>query len=243
MQHAFYLTRWAPRSIRLPLPRFVPPMSSTPVSSAPLRGIELCAGVELRIDEPPFVQAASRCYAKSACCNSMFQVFQMYVASVVYQCCKNRLGCYTCCNGYTRIFQVYVSNVLSILDEYCKSFTWMLHIHVANICFKCFQVFHTYVYEYFIWMLHIFVMVSNIFEAFPRVFQTFVSNGSLAFFCMLQLLHLNISTIDRTLHMIYAWKIADDVGDGVGGAGLCTHSSLMRYTLDNIWTLAPLASP
>jgi hypothetical protein len=92
-------------------------------------------------------------------------------------------------------------------------------------------------------------MISNVFEAFPQVFQTFVSNDLFVFFCMLQLLHLDVSTIDRTLHMVCACKAADgadNIRDGVGGAGLLlVHSfgSLMRYTLDNIWTLAPLASP
>jgi hypothetical protein len=55
--------------LTLPLPRSVPPMSSTPATYGPLHGIELY------VDEPLFVQATSRCYAKSACCNSMFQVF------------------------------------------------------------------------------------------------------------------------------------------------------------------------
>jgi hypothetical protein len=43
----------------------------------------------------------------------MFQVFQRYVASIVYRCCKNKLGCNTCYNGYTCMFQVYVPNISS----------------------------------------------------------------------------------------------------------------------------------
>ena len=69
------------------------------------------------VDEPPFVQAASRCYAESACCNSMFQVFQMfqrYVVSVLCGCCKSRSGYCICCNGYTRMLQAYVLNVSSV---------------------------------------------------------------------------------------------------------------------------------
>jgi hypothetical protein len=34
----------------------------------------------------------------------VFQMFQRYVACIVYRCCKSRSGCCTCCNGYTRIF-------------------------------------------------------------------------------------------------------------------------------------------
>jgi len=112
-------------SIRLPLPlpRFVPSTNSISATSAPFHGFELRVGVKLRVDEPPFVQGASICYAASACCNSMFQMFSRYVASVVYQCCKSRSGCCTCCNGYTRMFEVYVS---SVPDECCKYFVWML---------------------------------------------------------------------------------------------------------------------
>jgi hypothetical protein len=56
-------------------------------SCAPLRD------VKLRIDEPPTIKATSRCYAENTCCKRMFQVFQMfqsYVASVSYGCCKSR---------------------------------------------------------------------------------------------------------------------------------------------------------
>jgi hypothetical protein len=61
--------------------------------------IKLCTSVELRVDEPPIVQAKSRCCAENTCCKCMFQVFQMfqmYVASVLYGCC-------ICCNGCTRM--------------------------------------------------------------------------------------------------------------------------------------------
>ena len=67
--------------------------------------------------------------AESTCCKLMFQVFQMfqrYVASVLYRCCKNRPGCCTCCNGYTHMFQVYVLNVLSVSDVCCKCFIRIL---------------------------------------------------------------------------------------------------------------------
>ena len=76
-----------PCSICLPLPlsRSVPSTSSTPATSAPFCGFEARTGVELHVDKPLFVQATSRCYAESACCNSMFQMFQifsMYIAIV-----------------------------------------------------------------------------------------------------------------------------------------------------------------
>jgi hypothetical protein len=52
----------------------------------------------------------------------MFQVFQRYVASVVYRCCKSISGCDTCCNGCIRMFQVYVPDVSYVLDVCCKCF-------------------------------------------------------------------------------------------------------------------------
>jgi hypothetical protein len=108
-----------PRSIRLPLPllRSVPLTSSTQTTSAPLRGIEL------RVDEPPFVQAASRCYAESARCNSIFQVFQMfqrYVAKVDHDAAHVVMVIHIC---FKCVFKM-----LSVSDEYCKCFIWMLHI-------------------------------------------------------------------------------------------------------------------
>jgi hypothetical protein len=56
----------------------------------------------------------------------MFQVFQRYVANVVYRCCKSRLRCCTCCNDYTLMFQVYVPNILFVPDVCCECFIWML---------------------------------------------------------------------------------------------------------------------
>jgi len=64
-------------------------------------------------------------------------MFQRYVASVLYQYCKSRSGCYTCCNSYTRMFQMYVPNLSSISDVCCKCF----HLDVAkvdlDVAYKC----------------------------------------------------------------------------------------------------------
>jgi hypothetical protein len=66
------------------------------------------------LDPPPFVQAASRCYAESACCKPTFQVFQMYVASVLYGCCKSI--------GMLHMLQASaVPNVSSVFQTYAAS--------------------------------------------------------------------------------------------------------------------------
>jgi hypothetical protein len=105
-------------------------------------------GIELHIDEPPFVQATSRCYAESACCKQMFQMFYRYVASVSYGYCKSRSGCCICCNGCARMLQGFIPNVSSIFQTYvARVFIWRLHM------------FHTYV-------AYIFAMVTSVFSVF-----------------------------------------------------------------------------
>jgi hypothetical protein len=62
-----------------------------------LRGIELRAGVELHKDE---LHSSKRC-VESTCYKRMLRVFQRYVASVLYGCCKSKSGCCICYNGCT----------------------------------------------------------------------------------------------------------------------------------------------
>jgi hypothetical protein len=57
------------------------------------------------------------------------------------------------------------------------------------------------------------------FQTFSQVFQMLVSNVSSVFFCMLQLLHLYVSKVDRVLHIECTWEAggsADDVRGSVG---------------------------
>jgi hypothetical protein len=58
-----------------------------------------------------------------------------------------------------------------------------------------------------------FAMVFKFFQAFLQVFQTLVSSVLFIFFCMLQLLHLNVSKIDWVLHMGCVWEAAGDADD------------------------------
>jgi hypothetical protein len=89
---------------------------------------------------------------------------------------------------------------------------------VVHVCCKgLFLMFHlcfrTYVASVFIWVLHMFhtyiacilsgycvclQWFSSVFQIFLRVFQKHVSNISSNFFCMLQVLHLNVLKVDRT---------------------------------------------
>ena len=68
------------------------------------------------------------------CFRCMFQVFHMfqrYVASVSYGCCKSGSGCCIWCNGCTRVLQASVPNVSSIF------FKRMLQVFLfrCSICF------------------------------------------------------------------------------------------------------------
>ena len=59
-----------------------------------------------------------------------------------------------------QIFHLFQTNVASALSGCCKSRSrCCIYIDVASICFKCFQVFHMYVCNCFIWMLHMFAIV------------------------------------------------------------------------------------
>ena len=54
---------------------------------------------------------------------------------------------------------------------------------------------------------------------FSQVFQTLVLSVSFVFFCMLQLLHLNVLKVDQVLHMRCAWEAAGGADDIRGGMG------------------------
>jgi hypothetical protein len=98
-------------------------------------------------------------------------MFQRYVASVSYGCCKSRSEC---CNGCTRMLQAPVLNIsfvffgrklqvclsgccicfhtydASILSGCCICLQWFqvflgVFVSVSDICFKCFICFQTYV--------------------------------------------------------------------------------------------------
>ena len=62
--------RHMPIHLLRPLPRPVPPMNFAPATTPSLHGIELCAGVELRVDEP----FATGCFTRFIC---MFHMFSL----------------------------------------------------------------------------------------------------------------------------------------------------------------------
>ena len=104
-------------------------------------------------------------------------------------------------------------NVASVLSECC------IYMHVASIClsvFRCFIRMSASVSSGCCICLQWF---SNVFQAFSQVFHTLVPSFSSVFFYMLQLLYLDVSKVDRVLHMGCVRKAADgadDVRDDTG---------------------------
>jgi hypothetical protein len=66
-------------------------------------------------------------------------------------------------------------------------------------------------------------MVFKCFRAFSQVFHIFISSIPSVFFCMLQMLYLNVSKVDRVLYMVCAWEV-------VGSAGPLLECSLASPT-------------
>jgi hypothetical protein len=74
-------------------------------------------------------------------------------------------------------------------------------------------VFHTYVASVSSGCCMCLAMIFKCFQVFTRVFQTLVSNVSSVFFCMLQLLHVNVSKVDRVLHIGCMREVAGGTSD------------------------------
>jgi hypothetical protein len=73
-----------------------------------------------------------------AWCKCTFQMFQTYVTSFSYGCCKSGSGCCICCNGCTRMLQASVPNVSSIFSDVCCKCVYMDVTYLSHICCKRF---------------------------------------------------------------------------------------------------------
>jgi hypothetical protein len=96
----------------------------------------------------PAASSARKCYVESVCCKCMFEVFQMfqrYVASVSYGCCKSRSECCI----YCKVFHMYVASVYSKCFICFRCILQVFYLDVAYIavaihicCKHMFQIFH-----------------------------------------------------------------------------------------------------
>jgi hypothetical protein len=99
------------------------------------------------------------------------------------------------------MFQGYFPNVLSIPDVCYKCLSgYCIYIYVASICFKRFQVFHTYICKYFIWMLHMIPLVFKYFSG------AFTSVSDVCFKCFIYLF-LCVTTVASRCFKKYAHVI------------------------------------
>jgi hypothetical protein len=117
----------------------------------------------------------------------VFQLFQMYVSSVLYECCKSTSGCCIYCNGCIRMLQVSVPSVSSLffrrMLQVCLSgcsiyFTHMLQVFYLDVTFVCnsFKVFLSVFasasdvcFKYFICiLLYVVSITSECFKSIPR---------------------------------------------------------------------------
>jgi hypothetical protein len=111
--------------------RLVPPAVPWSIHLLTVDDLELCACVELRVNE-------LHCGAVSKCAHVAI------IYCMRFRCMLHMLDLVLHCNNYTRMLQVYVSNVSAVLNIYYKCFIWMLHIlhwlytYVASAYFKCF---------------------------------------------------------------------------------------------------------
>jgi hypothetical protein len=118
----------------------------------------------------------------------MLQVFHTDVAKVDRDVAYVVMVVLVCCKSVSPMFHLFFS------DIYCKN----AYLDVAYIFTHMLKVFYLDV-----------VYVCNGFQVFISVFVSVSSTCFKCFIClffMLQVLHLNISKVDRVLHMGCAWE-------------------------------------
>ena len=79
-------------------------------------------------------------------------------------------------------------------------------MRVVSICFKCFQMFHTYVYKCFIWMLHMHAMV---FKCFSRRFRKCFRHCFKCFICIPLYITTVVSGCFKSESMCYTWDVRE----------------------------------
>jgi hypothetical protein len=144
------------------------------------------------------------------CCN----LFHIGVAKVGHDVAKVdrdvanvAMAMHVCFKCMFQMFYLYQMYVVSVFIRMLQKYIWMLHIHTC--CNNMFSVVSYVCCKCFIWMLYMFAVVFKCFyKCFRRMFQVFY----LSFFCMLQLLLLDVLKVNRVLHM-------GCVGDVRGSAG------------------------
>jgi hypothetical protein len=105
---------------------------------------------------------------------------------------------------YTYLVSVCFHCFICFLDVCCKC-VYLDVAYVSHICCKCFT-----------WMLRMFAMVFKCFHMFLQLFQTHVLSVSSVFRCMLQVLHLDVSKVDRDVAHVARTPMASEQWPAVG---------------------------
>jgi hypothetical protein len=126
-----------------------------------------------------FRHVASLYFKYFSCFRCTFRVFRTNVAKVYQDIAYVAMIVHVCCKRLAPVFHLCFSDV-------CCKCVYLDVPYVSHICCKC-----------FIWMLCLFAMVLKYFRVFLQVLQMHVSSISSIFFCMLQVLHPNVSKVYR----------------------------------------------
>ena len=123
----------------------------------------------------------------------MLQWLYTYVTKVCSKCficffrCILQVCLTGCCICFTHMLQVFYLDVAYVCNE-----------SVLSRCYVCLQWF------------------SNVFRCFCKCFRRMLQVFHLSSFCMLQLLHMDVSKVDRLLHIRCAWEAIGDAGPLLG---------------------------
>jgi hypothetical protein len=113
-------------------------------------------------------------------------MFQRYVVSISYGCCKSRSECCIYCNSYTRMLQTSVPNVSSVfrcmLQVFFLDVAYVPHKYVASVLSRCRICLQ--------WL-------SSVFQVFQICCKSFSCFGRI-----LQVFRLNVAKVDMGLHML-----------------------------------------
>jgi hypothetical protein len=148
----------------------------------------------------------SICFECFRCFRGMLQVFQMDVVKVDRDVAYVEMVVHVCCKGLLPMFH------LCFLDACCKyvylDVLYMFQTYAACVLSGC-----------CVWLQ----WFSSVFRCFFQVFEKHVSSVSSAFVRMLQLLYLDVSKVDRVLHLSSSSSAT---------SSRCVLSALVKYPYD-----------
>jgi hypothetical protein len=130
----------------------------------------------------------------------VFQAFQICVAFVSYGCYKSNRGML----HMLHMLQLFQRHVASVCFECFRCFRGMFHLYSPDACCKCVYLDVAYVLHIHCMCfgcLRMVAMVLSVFQVFFKYFRSVFLSVSTTFRRMLKLLYLDVSKVDRVLHL------------------------------------------